>query len=192
MTPFRSVLVFTVLWTVSLTADAVPSLVSERSTQDMERFTSADVTFNYPENWRQIAVPLPTIATFARGDDLSFSINRQSVEYPENLNEAFIQYELENFRKNYPDATGLTSRVVTHKTLGEILQVEFIRPKGGGGSRRPLRLRIFVIPAGTNIYRVVCLARADEFTRRHEPVFNQMMDSLVITPQTSPQTKQGV
>lgn len=152
-----------------------------------EKFNSGDVAFDYPDNWRLIALPAPVVAGITRGNELSFTISRTSVEYPQAFNEAFAQYETETIRKQYPDATDFTSGTVKHKTLGEILQVDLIRPKGGqpGRGGRPLRLRLYSIPAGRSVYRVICLSRADEFARRHEPVFNRMLETLVITPPAS-------
>jgi hypothetical protein len=124
------------------------------------------------------------VAGITRGNDLSFTISRETLEFPQTFNQPFAQYETDRIRRDYPDATEFASSAIKHKTLGEILQVDFVRPKGGqpGRGGRPMRLRIYSIPAGRSVYRVVCLARADQFARQHEPVFNRIMDTLVITP----------
>jgi hypothetical protein len=39
------------------------------------------------------------------------------------------------------------------------------------------------VPAGLAVFRIFCVARADEFVKRHQPVFDRVIDSLIITPQ---------
>lgn len=148
----------------------------------MTKFSTADVAFNHPTDWRRIAVPPPTVATFTKGDDLSFSITRTAVDFPQSYNEAFVEYESQALRKQYPDAKDFLTTAVKHRTLGEILQVDFTVTPASGRNNRPLRHRFLAVPAGNYVYRVVCMARADEFAKRHEPIFDRVIDSLVITP----------
>ncbi len=165
---------------------AVPAHSTTAIAAQLERFNSGDVVFAYPDNWRLIALPPPVVAGITRNNDLSLTISREMLEFPQTFTQPFAQYESDRIRKDYPDATEFTSGAVKHKTLGEILQVDFVRPKGGqpGRGGRPMHLRVYSIPAGRYVYRVVCLARADEFAKRHEPVFQRIMESLVITPPT--------
>jgi hypothetical protein len=147
------------------------------------KFTSGDIVFSHPDDWRHIAVPPPTVAAFTKGDDLSFTITRTPVDFPQSYNEAFVEYESQALRKQYPDATDFLTTAVKHRTLGEILQVDFTRASAQSGrNSRPLRHRFLAVPAGNYVYRVICVARADEFAKRHEPVFDRVIDSLVITP----------
>jgi hypothetical protein len=160
------------------------------SSQDFEKFSAADVVLNYPEDWRQLPLPPPTVVAFTRGNDASFSITRTAVDFPPSYNEAFVDYEVQSLRRQNPDATDFVAVGVKHRTLGEILQVDFTRPPAKTGrNNRAMRHRFFAVPAGNYIYRVYCVARADEFVRRYEPLFNRIIDSLVITP---PQVKTGL
>ncbi|HEU5074275.1 MAG TPA: hypothetical protein VFU02_08880 [Polyangiaceae bacterium] len=151
---------------------------------DFTKFTAADVVFSHPEDWRAVPLPPPTIAAFSKGDDLTFSITRTNVEFPTSFNEAFAEYESQEVRKLFPGATDFRTAPVVHRTLGEILQVEFTLPaQKGSRNSRPLRHRILAVPAGLAVYRIYCVARADEFVKRHQPIFDKVIDSLIITPQ---------
>jgi hypothetical protein len=185
MATYRTALVLCTLSFASLYTEAFPPLTA--ASEQLEKFNSGDVSFDYPDNWRVNAVVLPTVALLSRGDDLSLTIVRSDFEFPQTFNEVFAQYEADAIRKQYPDAAEFSSRAVMHKTVGQMLQVDFVRPKGTNPSRagRPMRVRVYAVPAGRSVYRIICLARADEFARRHEPVFIRMMDSLVITPPQS-------
>ena len=169
-----------------LTIASVDGHLATGIAAQLDRFNSGDVVFDYPDNWRLLALPPPVVAGITRNDELSFTISKETLEFPQTFTQPFAEYETDRLRKDYPDANEFTSRPIKHKTLGEILHVDFVRPKGGqpGRNGRPLRLRVYSIPAGRSIYRVVCLARADEFAKRHEPTFQRIMDSLVITPPT--------
>jgi hypothetical protein len=150
---------------------------------DFRKFSSGDVVFTYPEDWRAVPIPPPTIAAFSKGDDLSFTIIRSQAEFPTSLNEAFIEYESQELRKQYPNATEFLTTQIKHRTLGDIMQVDFTLPAPKTGrNTRPLRHRFLAVPAGLAVYRIYCVARADEFAKRHQPTFDRVIDSLIITP----------
>ena len=142
------------------------------------------MTFSYPEDWRTVPIPPPTVAAFSKGDDLSFTIVKSPVDFPPSLNEAFIEYESQELRKSYPNATEFLTTQISHRTLGDVMQVDFTTPATKGRNNRPLRHRFLAVPAGLAVYRIFCVARADEFVKRHQPVFDRVIDSLMITPQT--------
>ena len=177
----RMVATVCVLSTVSLWAEQ--GIFGGRT--DYVKFTTGDVTFSYPEDWRAAPVPPPIIAAFSKGDDLAFTVIRNPVDFPPSLNEAFIEYESQELRKSYPNATEFLTTQINHRTLGDVMQVDFTTPAiKGGRNSRPLRHRFLAVPAGLAVYRIFCVARADEFVKRHQPVFDRVIDSLMITPQT--------
>ena len=181
----RTAVVLACLVTVTLSADQ--GIFGGRT--DFRRFSTSEVVFDHPEDWRALTLPPPTIAAFSKGDDLTFTITRTPVEFPPSFNEAFVEYESQALRKQFPDATEFLTSPVKHRTLGEILQVDFTRPGAKSGrNNRPMRHRFLAVPAGLAVYRIYAIARADEFAKRHQPVFDKVIDSLVITP---PQPKTG-
>jgi hypothetical protein len=152
---------------------------------DFIKFAAGDVTFIYPEDWRVLPSPPPLVANLSKGDDLTFTIIRNTVEFPPSLNEAFIEYESQSLRKQFPNATEFLTTQINHRTLGDVMQVDFTTPATKGArNSRPLRHRFLAVPAGLAVYRIFCVARADEFVKRHQPVFDRVIDSLIITPQT--------
>ena len=175
--PIAILCAFSLLFSVSLAAEQ--GIFGGRA--DFRKFTTNDVSFSHPEDWRSLPLPPPTVVAFSKGDDLTFTITRTLVEFPTSFNEAFVGYESQELRKQFPDATDFLTSPVKHRTLGEILQVDFTRPKSGRNNR-PLRHRFLAVPAGLAVYRIYCVARADEFAKRHEPIFDRVIDSLVITP----------
>jgi hypothetical protein len=177
----RLLAIFFLLSTVSLRADQ--GIFGGRT--DYIKFTAVDVTFTYPEDWRVLPSPPPLVANLSKGDDLTFTIIKNPVEFPPSLNEAFIDYESQELRKQFPNATDFLTTQINHRTLGEVMQVDFTTPPAKSGrNRRALRHRFIAVPAGLAVYRIFCVARADEFAKRHQPVFDRVLDSLVITPQT--------
>jgi hypothetical protein len=152
----------------------------------MRKFAAGDVALSYPDDWRQIPVPAPTIAAFSKGDDASVGITRAFVEFPPSINEAFVEYENQSMRRDHPAATEFASATVTHRTLGEILQIEFTETRAVGRNKRVFRHRFLAIPAGNYVYRVMFAARADEFAKKYGPLIDQVIDSLVITPPPPP------
>ena len=150
---------------------------------EFKKFSTGDVVFSHPDDWRTLPVPPPTVAALSKGDDLTFTITRTMVEFPSTLNEAFVAYESDALRKQFPTATDFLTAPVKHRTLGEILQVDFTVPGAKSGrNNRPLHHRFLAVPAGLAVYRIYCVARADEFAKRHQPIFDKVIDSLVITP----------
>jgi hypothetical protein len=150
--------------------------------RDFRKFSSGDVTLGYPDDWRQIPVPAPTIAAFTKGEDVSLTITRTYVEFPASINDAFVEYETQSLRKDHATATEFAATTITHRTLGEILQVDFNEARVSGRNSRAFHHRFLAIPAGNYVYRVAFVARADEFAKRHEPVYGKVIDSLIITP----------
>ena len=148
-----------------------------------KKFSNGEVVFTYPDDWRALPLPPPTAAAFNKGEDMTFTITKNTVEFPSSLNEAFVEYESQELRKQFPEATDFLTASVTHRTLGEILQVDFTQPAARSGrGNRPMRHRFYAVPAGLAVYRIYCVARADQFTRRYEPIFDKVIDSLVLSP----------
>lgn len=190
MLPSRRAVLVLCLLPVIGGVEGLGTSVSAR--QKFQKFASADVTFDYPDNWEQMTLPPPTRAAFRRNAELSFVVNRAAVDYPEEFNEAFAALEVKSVPDDFPGATAITSRAIAHPVLGRILQIDFTRTAAQSGrNTRPLHLRLFAIPAGRFIYRIICTARADEFASRHEPVFKRMIDSLVITPPAAKQVAEN-
>jgi hypothetical protein len=174
------VMTMCLLLTVSLSADQ--GIFGGRP--DFEKFSTGDLVFTHPDDWRALPVPPPTIAAFSKGNDLTFTVTRTNVDFPTSFNEAFVEYESQALRKQFPTGTDFLTSPVKHRTLGEILQVDFTLPAAQGSrNNRPMRYRFLAVPAGLAVYRVYCVARADQFAERHQPVFDKVIDSMVITPQ---------
>jgi hypothetical protein len=180
--PFQAVIVLFLLVSSALSAEQWPF----RGATKFQKFTSADVAFEYPDDWRRTMVPPPVVALFTKGSELSFTVNRSDVDFPQAYNEAFEDYERKSVPGTYPGAANVSSKPIVHPTLGQILQIDFTQPgpTEAGRRPRPMRLRLYSVPVDRFVYRIVCLARADQFEKQHEPVFKRMMDSLVITPPT--------
>lgn len=148
-----------------------------------KKFSNGEVVFTYPDDWRSLPLPPPTVAAFNKSDDLTFTITKNTVEFPTSFNEAFVEYESQELRKQFPAATDFLTAPVNHRTLGEIMQVDFTQPPAPSSrGNRPMRHRFYAVPAGLAVYRIHCVARADQFTKRHEPTFDKVMDSLVVSP----------
>ena len=147
------------------------------------RFTGAGVSLDYPEDWQQMTVPPPIVALFTKGQETSFTVNRDSVDFPQVFNQDFAAYEAKAIPQEYPGATSIAAKPIVHPKLGQLLRVDFVKPGTTQGGRRPrqLQLRLFSIPAKTFVYRVTCVAPSEEFAKRYEAVFTHMIDSLVIT-----------
>jgi hypothetical protein len=174
------VLILCVLSTVSLWGDQ--GIFGGRT--DYVKFTAGEVSFSHPEDWRVLPSPPPLAANLSKGDDLTFTIIKNPVEFPTSLNEAFIEYESQELRKQFPNATEFLTTQINHRTLGNVMQVEFTTPPAATGrNKRALRHRFLAVPAGLAVFRIFCVARADEFVKRHQPVFDRVIDSLIITPQ---------
>lgn len=149
-----------------------------------KRFTSSAVMFDVPDNWnQQAAVVPPILVLFTRGNETSFSVQHRAVPFPQQFDPIFIRTETDLIPKNFPDATGLTTTTITHPSLGPMLQIDFTRPAVQGS--RPIRVRQYSIPKDANVYRVVCMARADQFDRQYARMFTRMISSLAVTPPKS-------
>ena len=131
-----------------------------------------------------MTVPPPIVALFTKGQETSFTVNRSPVDFPQVFNPEFAAYEAELVPQGYPGASAISSKPIVHPRLGQLLRIDFMKPgTPQGRDRRPrqLQLRLFSIPGEAFVYRITCVAPADEFAKRYEPIFTHMIDSLVIT-----------
>jgi hypothetical protein len=153
-----------------------------------KRFNAAGVSFDYPEDWQQATLPPPIVAHFIKGQETSFTVTRDSVDFPQVFNEDFAAYEAKSIPEDYPGATSIVAKPILHPKLGQLLRVDFVKPGTvlvGGRRPRQLQLRLFSIPAKTFVYRVTCVAPSEEFAKRYESIFTHMINSLVVSaPQT--------
>lgn len=152
------------------------------------RFSATGVSFEHPDDWQQVMVPPPVVALFTKGQETSFTVNRSPVNFPQVFNPEFAAYEAKLVSQAYPGTSAISSKPVVHPKLGQLLRIDFTKP-GTAQTRdrraRPLQLRLFSIPSEAFVYRITCVAPAEEFAKRYEPIFTHMIDSLVITaPQT--------
>lgn len=143
-----------------------------------------DVTFQYPGNWKEMAVAPPVVASLTKDDDVSFIVNRIPVQFPQEYSDAFAAIEVKLVQGNYPAATSMSHKPVKHPTLGTILQVDFALPaqRVGGRNVRAQQVRYYSIPVGRSVYRIAAAARADQFEKEHGPAFESLLVSMVITP----------
>ena len=149
--------------------------------QKYKRFTSPELVLEVPDNWTQhVAVTPPVLLLFTRGNDTSFRIDRQAVPFDQTFDQIFTKNESEILQKKFPNASGLTTSTITHPGLGPILQIDFTLPASQGS--RAARFRQYSIPVQANIYRVLCVARADQFDKQYARMFTRMIASLAVTP----------
>jgi hypothetical protein len=152
------------------------------------RFTAPGVSFEHPDDWQQIAVPPPVVALFTKAQETSFTVNRSPVAFPQVFNQEFAAYEGKLVLQAYPGVSAINSKPIVHPKLGQLLRIDFMKPgtpQARDRRARQLQLRLFSIPGEAFVYRIACVAPADEFAKRYEPIFTHMIDSLVITaPQT--------
>jgi hypothetical protein len=148
------------------------------------RFSAPGVSFEHPDDWQQITVPPPIVALFTKGQETSFTVNRDRIDFPQVFNEDFAAYETKSIPQGYPGATTISAKPVVHPKLGQLLRIDFMRPgtpQGRDRRARQLQLRVFSIPGEAFVHRVTCAAPSDEFAKRYEPIFTHMIDSLVLT-----------
>ena len=144
-------------------------------------YKSAEVMLEYPDNWVQhtnIGTMLILVST--KGGETAVALERAKLNQPlepSEMTETFATIQAEVIKDQYPDATGLTAVIVTHPTLGPVVQADFTMP--GSDPRRPDRLRQYVLPRGPFLYKIVCRARATDFAKQ-EAAFNTILKSLRI------------
>jgi hypothetical protein len=152
------------------------------------RFNAAGVSFEHPDDWQQMTVPPPVVALFTKGQETSFTVNRSPVDFPQVFNQEFAAYEAKLVPQAYPGASAISSKPIVHARLGQLLRIDFMKP-GTAQARdrraRQLQLRLFSIPSEAFVYRITCVAPAEEFAKRYEPIFTHMIESLVITTRQS-------
>jgi hypothetical protein len=154
-------------------------------------FKSAELTLEYPDNWVQqtnIGTVLVLVSTTRA--DAAVAIVRERLNQPldaSEMTETFVNIQADVLKEEHADATGLTAVLVTHPTLGPVVQADFTAP--GNDSRRPGpdRIRQYALPRGQFLYRIVFRVRAIDFAKQ-ELVFNAILKSLRITP---PAPKEG-
>jgi hypothetical protein len=153
--------------------------------QRYKPYKSAEVTLEYPDNWVQhtnIGTVLILVST-NRGDT-SVAVERTKLNQPldaSEMTETFATIQAELLKEQYADATGVTAVIVTHPTLGPVVQADFTTP--GTDPRRPDRFRQYALPRGQFLYKIVCRARSADFAKQ-EAAFNVILKSLRINPPT--------
>src|SRR5688572_159451 len=144
LTTRRAVIVSCLLFGSRLTAEQ-PRIFGGRTRY--LRFNSAGLSFEYPDDWKQMTVP-PLVAFFTKGleTETSFTVNRSPVEFPQVFNQDFATYEERLVPQGYPGASAINSKTIVHPRLGQLLRIDFMKPgTPQGRDRRPrqLQLRLF-------------------------------------------------
>lgn len=162
---------------------AVATLSAEqfRGDQRFKRFPSSELLIDYPDNWDIMQIP-PTIAAFVDNAELSFTVERELLQFMQVYDEIFAGHERDLVSILYPDASGIAMSTQVHKTLGQYVQVDFQRAGAADRNPRPLQFRFVSIPVGRFVYRFHAVARVDDFKSRYDKVFRHMIDSVNITP----------
>jgi hypothetical protein len=156
-----------------------------RGAPAFKTFTSADLTIEYPErDWQQLPGAGTVLVTFAtKRADAAVVVERAKLGQPltaADITDVFATIEADLIKERHPDATTVTATLASHGTLGTLVRVDYTRPATGGAER----VRQYSAPAGWFIYRIVCSARSNEFSK-HEPTFDRMIASArIVTAST--------
>jgi hypothetical protein len=133
------------------------------------------------KDWRLLSAGINTLACLIHKDNAASIV----IEYellqlalrPEEVDANFADLEMTTIREREMTGTAFASRVDTAGRRRAI--VDFQRRAPGG----PEQVRVFVIVQGKQLYRLVCVAPAKEFSK-FAPVFQTVCGSF--TPLDAP------
>ena len=161
-------LVVACLLSGSLAALADKTIQYQQFVGPSERFT-----LEYPKkDWRIIPGGGAVLVTIAeKNSDAVVIVERARLNLElarEEITDVFAQNEADVARERRPGATGVNARVIDNGTLRFIL-LQYTQP----GTKGAERVREYSFPIGTDLYRLICTAPADQFDK-FEPIFGHI------------------
>jgi hypothetical protein len=135
-------------------------------------------SIEFPKDWRfsMIYGASEPIATFVQGKAEAAVVVerarlRQRLE-ARDVTDVFAQIEADVVKENQPGATDVAAKL-TREEGRPIVVIDYTRETLGGRQR----VRQYSIPAGTDLYRITCMAQLNTFAR-HEAVMAAMVSTL--------------
>jgi hypothetical protein len=141
------------------------------------RSVSSNFAFEYPKrDWHAAPGYGSSLVTFVHSKgEAAVSIEHVSLKVPyapEDIAEAFLQETLNALQEARTDAQGFESQF-RDSPDGRIMVIEFTQD----GARSKERVRLYALPRGLDLYRVVCTATTTSFSR-YDTTFEYMAASL--------------
>jgi hypothetical protein len=173
----RSLIVALCLFGGTLAAAEDPAFVKSPTLKvSAWSLSKPQVTFEYPaKDWVDSGSGVTTLATFAqRKGEASMLLEYDVTEFPTlAVNDVFLSLEEDRVAKLRAVA-GVTGRILQVGDRG-IAILEYTEQ----GEQRTDRVRIYVMPVGREVFRLICRAAAPLFPKYQE-VFSHAAASLVL------------
>lgn len=131
----------------------------------------------YPaKDWRVIPVGGSVVASVAQKDgEAAVLVDYTKLKLalaPEEIDEGFANLELSALKEKEPTAKDVKATVVTAPS-GPRVVIDYVRTGASG----PERVTQYSIPAGADLYRVICTVRA-ALHEKYQPTMTYVVDSF--------------
>ena len=163
---------------------ALGSMAQRRAGYALFTDPAGRYSIEFPSDWRWMIVspsgePLVTFVQPRSEAAVVVERFRSKQSMPDDeINLMFAQSETDVLKDYQPKTTEVVAKVVTQGGK-RIVVIDYTRP----GVDAPERVRQYSFPVGQNLFRVTCMALADEF-KRYETTFTNVAESFMPTVET--------